>query len=312
MESLNRMAIELADEAIDFADELNIGVQDLDNGATVLDFGVDHTGGLEAGLLLSEIQTAGLATLGSTVDSVAGTTRTAVELSTDHPALALLCSSKAGWEISLDGFEALGSGPARALVAEEAAFDRVGYVDAFDLTVLTLESETLPTESVAARIADRAGVPTDGVYLPTYQTASAAGSVSAAARATELAVFRLVEEGYNPLDVERATGVAPVAPVAGDESTAIGRTTDAVVYGGEVHLSVSSPLDTGPDVNLASTAAAEYDRPLDEVLGETDEDVSAVPASVFAPAQVTIDVVGGETYVEGTRHEETLAESFGL
>ena len=41
MESLNRMAVELVDEAIDFADELAIEVVELDNGAVVLDFGVE-------------------------------------------------------------------------------------------------------------------------------------------------------------------------------------------------------------------------------------------------------------------------------
>ncbi|MEF8774686.1 MAG: methenyltetrahydromethanopterin cyclohydrolase, partial [Halobacteriales archaeon] len=63
MESLNRMAVELVDEAIDFADELGVAVHELDNEATVLDFGVEVESGVEAGLLLAEIQTAGLATV---------------------------------------------------------------------------------------------------------------------------------------------------------------------------------------------------------------------------------------------------------
>ena len=46
MESLNRMAIELVDEAIDFAEELGIGAYELDNEATVLDFGIDVSGGI--------------------------------------------------------------------------------------------------------------------------------------------------------------------------------------------------------------------------------------------------------------------------
>ena len=73
MESLNRLAVELVDEAIDFADELNVDVFELDSGATVLDFGVEAAGGLEAGLLLAEIQTAGLATIQTRMDEVAGT-----------------------------------------------------------------------------------------------------------------------------------------------------------------------------------------------------------------------------------------------
>ncbi|MFB6111821.1 MAG: methenyltetrahydromethanopterin cyclohydrolase [Halobacteriaceae archaeon] len=310
MESLNRMAIELADEAIDFADELNVGVRDLANSATVLDFGVDHPGGLEAGLLLAELQTAGLATVQSRLGSVVDTPRPVVELATDHPALALLCSAKAGWELSLGSFEGLGAGPARALVAEETIFDRVGYSDVFDLTVLTLEATTLPDDAVADRVADRTGVSPDGVYLPTYPTASMAGSVSAAARAAELAVFRLVEAGYDPLAVQSASGAAPVPPVAADEETAIARTTDALAYGGRACVTVEEDPGETPDV--ASSAAEEFGTPLDDALGETDEDVAAIPAGVFGPAQVTIDVLGGPTYVDGTTHETVLAESFGL
>mgnify|MGYP002760241048 FL=1 len=63
MESINRTAIELVDEALDFAGELDVAGYELDNGATVIDFGVDATGGVEAGLLMAEIQTAGLASV---------------------------------------------------------------------------------------------------------------------------------------------------------------------------------------------------------------------------------------------------------
>ncbi|MFC6730842.1 methenyltetrahydromethanopterin cyclohydrolase, partial [Natronoarchaeum mannanilyticum] len=183
MESLNRMAIELVDEALDFAEELDIGAHELDNEATVLDFGVEFPGGVEAGLLLAEIQTAGLATVQTRMDEVAGAPIPHVELSTDHPALALLCSQKAGWELSADGFEGLGSGPARALVGEEEEFARVGYHDAFDLTVLALESDELPDEAVAEQVARMADVETSGVFLPTFPTASVVGSVTTAARA---------------------------------------------------------------------------------------------------------------------------------
>jgi methenyltetrahydromethanopterin cyclohydrolase len=53
MDSLNRMSLELADEALEFTEELDVGAFELDNGTTVIDFGVEHVGGLEAGLLLN-------------------------------------------------------------------------------------------------------------------------------------------------------------------------------------------------------------------------------------------------------------------
>mgnify|MGYP000014705884 FL=1 len=310
MESLNRMATELVDEAIDFADELALDVHPLDGDAAVIDFGVDRPGGLEAGLLLTEIQTAGLATVGTSVESVAGAPRTHVELSTDQPALALLCGQKAGWELSTpDGFEGLGSGPARALVAAEDVFDRVGYRDEFDFAVLAVESETLPGGAVAAQVAERAGVPESGVFLPSYATASITGSVTGAARAAELATYRLAELGYDPLDVLSATGSAPVAPVAASEAGAMARTNDAVAYGGRVHLVVEEPFDRFDEI--PSTAADEYGEPFADVFDAVDWDVGSLPVEVFAPAQVTVDVVGGDTHVVGGVHEDLLAESFG-
>ncbi len=193
MESLNRMAIELVDEALDYAEELNVGGYDLENEATVLDFGLEFDGGVEAGLLLTEIQTAGLATPSHELGDVDGVPIPHVELTTDQPALSLLCSQKAGWELTTEDFEGLGSGPARALVAEEEEFRRVGYTDAFDLTALAVETDVHPTEAAAEQVADLAEVETSSVFLLAYQTASLVGSITNAARVAELATFRLVE-----------------------------------------------------------------------------------------------------------------------
>lgn len=310
MESLNRMALELVDEAIDFADELAIEVQELDNGAVVLDFGVDAVGGVEAGLLLAEIQTGGLATVQVGVDDVAGAPLTHVELSTDHPAMALLCGQKAGWELSVDGFEGLGSGPARALVAEEEEFERVGYRDASDFAVLAVESDTLPGEAVAEHVAETAGVPTSSVFLPTFSTASLTGSVALASRAAELATFRLSELGYDPLDVLSATSSAPVAPVAASDDQAMARTNDALAYGGRVHLTVDADFDRLDE--LPSVAREEFGDPFAAIFDEYEWDFYELPVEVFAPAQVTVDVVGEGVRVVGETDETILAESFGL
>jgi len=310
MESLNRMATELVDEAIEFADELTIDVHQLTGDAAVLDCGVQTPGAIEAGLLLTEIQTAGMATVQTRTGQVAETPRTHVELSTDQPALALLCAGKGGWELATESFEGLGSGPARALVAEEDIFDRVGYAEEFDFAVLVVESDQLPDEAIAQQVAERAGVPESGVFLPTYAAASITGSVVGAARAAELAVYRLTELGYDPLDVLSASASAPVAPVAEDESTAMAYTNDAVMYGGEVHLVVDEPFDRFDEV--ASTARTEYGDPFADIFEAVDYDYSELDRGLFAPAQVTIDVTGGDTHAVGNTAEDVLAESYGL
>lgn len=329
MESLNRMATELIDEALEFTDELAIDAYELENGATVLDFGVDAIGGLEAGLLLTEIQTAGLATVASSLDEIGGAPRPFVELSTDHPARALLCSQKAGWELSIEGestseneadddgsnsgdaiYEGLGSGPARALVATEEEFRQLGYADAFDFAVLTVESDEHPTESVAAHVADMCDVQPGSIFLPVFSTASIPGSVTMAARAAELVVFRAFELGYDPLELLSVSARAPVAPVASDETTAIARTNDALAYGGQVHLTVESDAELLSE--LSSSATDEYGTPFADIFESVDWDLYEIPEAIFAPAQVTVDVVGGPTKSYGQVNEELLLDSFGL
>ncbi|WP_435364443.1 methenyltetrahydromethanopterin cyclohydrolase [Haloarchaeobius sp. DYHT-AS-18] len=310
MESLNRMAIELVDEAIDFAEVLDIGAYELENEATVLDFGVDFRGGVEAGVLLAEIQTGGLATVQSRMGEVAGAPMRYVDVTTDHPELALLCSQKAGWEVSVEDFEGLGSGPARALVGTEDVFQRVGYHDAFDLTVLTIEADALPGEAVAEHVADLTETNTSSVFLAGFRTASLAGSISIGARAAELAAFRLSELGYDPLDLVSVSGTAPVAPVAPSEEEAMARTNDALAYGGQVTLTVEEDFDRFDEV--VSTANDQYGEPFAEIFEEIDWDFHELDESVFAPAQITVDVLGGPTHVFGETDEELLAESFGL
>jgi methenyltetrahydromethanopterin cyclohydrolase len=310
MESLNRMAVELVDEAIDFADELAIEVHELDNGAVVLDFGVEAVGGIEAGLLLTEIQTGGLSTVQIGMDEIEGIPFTHVETSTDHPALALLCAQKAGWELSAGDFEGLGSGPARALVAEEDEYARVGYRDASEFAVLAIESEELPGEAVAEHIADRCGVPVSSVFLPTFSTASVTGSVALAGRAGELAAFRLSELGYDPVELLTVTASAPVAPVAESDEMAMARTNDALAYGGQVHMSVDEGFDRFDEV--PSTAREEFGRPFVDIFEDHEWDFYDLPVEMFAPAQVTVDVVGEGVEALGRTDEALLAESFGL
>ena len=310
MDSLNRTATEIADEAIDFAEELGIEAYDLENSGRVLDFGVEAPGGIEAGLLCTELQTAGLATVSTRMNDLAGAPMPQVELTSDRPALALLGAQKAGWELSVGAFEGLGSGPARALVGGEEVFERIGYRDSFDFAVLTTEADQLPDEQVVERIAEVAGVSPEGVLVCGFATGSPVGSVTVGSRAAELAMFRLAELGYDPLQVRSVSGDAPLAPISHDEGVAIGRTNDALVYGGRVHLVVEEGFEDFEEV--PSTAADDYGRPSADVFEEVGWEFADVPEGFFAPAQVTIDVIDGPTGVYGETDEDVLAESFGI
>ena len=56
------------------------------------------------------------------------------------------------------------------------------------------------------------------------------------ARSVETALHKLHEIGYDLHNVVSGFGAAPLPPVAADDLVGIGRTNDAILYGGEVTL----------------------------------------------------------------------------
>ena len=306
MEHLNATALDLVDEAIDFADELGVAVHNLENDAVVVDFGVATDGGIEAGLLLAEIVTGGLATVRTHVGSVAGTPRTHVELASDHPELALRSSARPDWQPAL--MNALGSGPAR-LLAENGSAPAMDRDETFAFAVLALVAERLPEEPVAEDAASRCGVPTSGVFLPTVPLDSVAGAVWMAARTSEAAVSRLAHLGYDASKIVSVVGSAPVPPIAGDHRTALARAGNAIAHGGRVHLTVEEEFDRFAAVPYGATERG------DESFGVVFEEgrgLDAVATAELAPAQATVDVRGGETHTLGSRDDDRLAAHLGL
>lgn len=305
MESLNRMAIELVDEAIDFADELGIEVHYLDNEAVVLDFGVHVDGGIEAGLLLAEIQTAGLATIQTRVDDLDGAPFLVVELATDHPVLSLLCSQHPGWDLPEPAEHA--SGPARLFVGAADEFVDTNYTETFDLTVLSLQTATLPTPEDAAAIAERVGVSTSGMFLAVAPAASTVGAVTAAARAAEVAVHRLMNIGYEPSNVVAAAGSAPVPPIAGEEHAAVANTHDALARASRTFLVLTEDLQDPATIPFNATPRA--DQWFADILDDAAGDVGAL-ADLLAPAQATLAIRGGPTYMLGETDVRRLVEQW--
>ena len=64
-----------------------------------------------------------------------------------------------------------------------------------------------------------------------------------AARVVETALHKLHELDFDVRRVVAGFGSCPLPPVAGDDMEAIGRTNDAMLYGGQVHLTVEADDD---------------------------------------------------------------------
>ena len=175
-----------------------------------------------------------------------------------NPVIACLGSQYAGWSISEQesGFFALGSGPARALSRVEPLYKDLGYVDHCSKASLVIEGDKAPPSSVARTIASACGVQPADLTILYAPTGSLAGTVQIAARVLEVALHKAHELHFPLEHIEDGIGTAPIAPPIPDFIRAMGRTNDAIIYGGRVQLFVRGADEAGAK---AGAAVAELD-----------------------------------------------------
>jgi len=309
---LNQRSRILCDQLAAKVESFEIRRHQRASGTVVFDCGVEVSGSVEAGLWLARIC---LADLGSVEiqpcdRSVGPWPR--VGVATDHPVAACMASQYAGWEIRGERFFAMGSGPMRAAAAREPLFEQIGYLEQPDVAVGVLESGKLPDDDVCRDIADKCGVSPSGLTLLVAPTCSQAGTLQVVARCVETALHKLHELGFDLGRVVSGRGTAPLPPVAEDDLAAIGRTNDAILYGGHATLQVRgddrSLQEVGP--RTPSAASADYGRPFAEVLAGYNNDFYQVDPLLFSPAMVTlVNLETGNSFCFGQLNHEVLARS---
>jgi len=233
-------------------------------------------------------------------------------VTTDRPAIACLAAQYAGWRVDHEGYFAMGSGPGRALIRAEALYDDLGWDERGGAAVLCLETRDAPPPPVAAFVAERAGVPPDALTLLTAPTASVTGSVQIAARVVETALHKLHELGFDVRRVVAGYGSCPLPPPAGDDMAALGRTNDAVLYGGQVHLTVQAGDELRELVErLPASASKDYGEPFGKVLKDAGYDFYAIDPLLFSPAQIRLtSLESGRSFEAGRVNLEVLERSF--
>ena len=310
---MNERAHALAGNCIARADELRIAARTLDNGARMLDAGVDMPGGFAAGLALAELCMGGLGHIEFTSLTIGGDSWPGVTVWTDHPAESCMASQYAGWAINPEGFFAMGSGPLRAKArVEKELFAKLGYAEAATRGVLVLEGRTLPTEAVAAWVAARAGLAPDTLTFAVAPTASLAGGVQIVARVLETGLHKMETLGFEVTRVVSAMGTAPLPTTARSDMRAIGRTNDCILYGGQARYTVRA--DDAELAELASrlpaSASADYGTPFYDIFKRYDNDFYKIDPMLFSPAEVWLtSAASGRTFHAGQLNPDVLRRS---
>ncbi|MBC5782220.1 methenyltetrahydromethanopterin cyclohydrolase [Ramlibacter sp. USB13] len=306
--SVNALAAPLLDRLLQDADRLRLAVTRDASGATLVDAGIAARGSVEAGLHVAQLCMGGLGTVRLSSAPREGWPDW-LHVRSSQPVLACLASQYAGWSLSASKeegggrkFFALGSGPARALACREPLFEELRYRDAADRGVLVLEVDRPPPAVIVDKVLRDCGLAPAGLAFVLTPTASFAGTTQVVARVLEVALHRAHALAFPLQDIVEGTACAPLPAPGADPLEAMARTNDAILYGGQVHLTVTGGADAAHALarKLPSVNSPQHGRSFGALFAEAGHDFYKLDGALFAPAQVWVSHLGsGRTWHAG-------------
>jgi len=311
--TLNERANRVADELAQDADRLRVAVSKV-GGARIIDCGGGVTGSLAAGLAMSRACLADLGEVSYVPFPIAEVGGPAVQVTTDDPVRACLASQYAGWQVSVGKFFAMASGPMRALAAREEIFKHIAGTEEAPVAVGVLETHKHPTEEVIATIVAKLPTSAEHLTLLVAPTMSLAGTTQVVARSVETALHKLHVLNFDTAQVVSGYGIAPLPPVATNVIQAIGRTNDAILYGGQVTLWVRADDELLAAIGPRTVSRSSPDHgALFAELFARHGDFYKMDPLLFSPAEVEFrNLKTGKCHRFGRVEPGLVRKSFGL
>jgi methenyltetrahydromethanopterin cyclohydrolase len=315
--SVNALVRSRVQRLLDEADALGVAVLEDPSGVCMVDAGIEARSSVAAGLLVGEICMGGLGSIRFRAVSDHGWPSW-VEVSSAQPVLSCLGSQYAGWSLSATKeetggkkFFSLGSGPARALACKEPLFAELGYRDQSPTGVLVLEVDRLPPPVVVDKVLKDCGLKPFNLTLILTPTTSWAGTTQVVTRVLEVALHKAHELGFALHQIVDGSACAPLPSPSRDGVVAMGRTNDAILYGGSVHLSVRGDDAAARDLakRLPSSNSRDYGRGFADIFKQADFDFYKIDGGLFAPAEVWVSNLDtGNTWHGGALNMGLLTE----
>ena len=311
--SINLLSQPLVEALIADAQTLKIAVLQHATGATIIDAGIKVEGSLEAGRRIAEICMGGLGEVSLEVSTTFKNYPSIINASSQTPVLACLASQYAGWSLSFEQFFSLGSGPARAIAQREALFKELNYKDNAEKTILVLETDKIPPTEIVEKVALDTNIKAENLTFILTPTTSLAGAAQVVARCLEVALHK-IHTLHFPLDaIISGTGSAPLPPMSADFMTMMGRTNDAILFGGFVQLQVKCSDAEAENLarELPSNSSKDYGKTFAEVFKFYNMDFYQIDPLLFSPAKVNItNLATGNSFVGGELNAMLLNQSF--
>jgi methenyltetrahydromethanopterin cyclohydrolase len=313
--SVNRLAGGALARLTADAQRLRVSVQRDERGVTLIDAGVAALGSIDAGLCVAELCMGGLGEVRLAAGAMHGWPSW-LQVRSSMPVLACMASQYAGWSLAATKeetggkkFFALGSGPARALARKEALFAEIGYRDDADVGALVLEVDRLPPAVVLDKVLRDCSLAPEALTVAVTPTSSLAGTTQVVARVLEVALHRAHELKFPLHDIVEGNACAPLPAPHADGVEAMGRTNDAILYGGQVHLGVRGDADAARELalRLPSLNSRDHGRPFATLFRDAGHDFYKLDGALFAPAEVWVThLPSGQTWHHGALQMDLL------
>jgi len=322
--SVNKLTQPLVQNLLDNADKYRLGVEKLANGSTIIDAGINVPGGLEAGRIITEICMGGLGTATFSQNTNTAHWPLSIHVHSSNPVLACLGSQYAGWSLSHGKYYALGSGPARSLATKvkegvvepvEELYKELAYRDSAAYAALVIENDAIPPLEIVEKVAAACGVAPEQLTIIVTPTSSLAGGVQVVGRVLEVSLHKAHALHFPLENIIDGAGSAPLCPPHPNFVKAMGRTNDAILFAGQVHLFVKGSDEAAEKLakELPSSTSKDYGKPFAEVFKAYEYDFFKVDAMLFSPASVIVTAVeSGKSFRAGQIDNALLDLSFGF
>ena len=312
--SVSNLAKKLVKKLIDNSKKLNVLVKKGPLNCTIIDAGIEIKGSEQAGKLIAEICMGGLGIINLKKTNTFPHWPLETKVESKHPVISCLASQYAGWNLSHEKFYALASGPGRAIARREELFKDLQYVDQSKFVYLVMEVDKIPPKEIIEKISNDCKTTAENIILILTPTQSISGVIQIVSRVSEVGLHKLHTLKFPLENVEEVCGSAPIPPVSKDFITSMGRTNDAILYGGNVELKVRGTDEQISKLakNLPSTSSKDYGKPFAEIFKNYKGDFYAIDPNLFSPGKVTItSLETNKIFVEGKLNSDLLDKSFG-
>ena len=321
--SVNKLTQPLVRYLIDNAGALRLGVEQLKNGCTIIDAGIKVPGGIEAGRIIAEICMGGLGKVSISQRAYTANWPLSVNVYSSNPVLSCLGSQYAGWSLSHEKYYALGSGPARAMATKlkegkkepvEELYKELAYQDANDTAALVIENDAVPPLEIIEKVAAACNIAPAKLTIIVTPTSSLAGCVQVVSRVLEVAMHKAHALHFPLENIIDGSGSAPICPPHPKFVKAMGRTNDAILFAGQVHLFVKGTDEAAQKLanDLPSSTSKDYGKPFAEIFKQYEYDFFKIDAMLFSPASVIVTAVeSGNSFRAGKLDDALLDQSFG-